>query len=191
VACEQEAAGFGARAAGGSGRRRIVRGCAFPFAELRVDGRVGSAPRLRVRAGPVAAIRRGWRCCWCVGRVRRRRRSTGRRGADGSGCAVDEDILPAPDLCRADEREGVVRTLGTGSGLLVGQVRRHGRERTVLGKVEASGHSRQVNERRALQRRQLLAARQGGARQQLSANCWAGTSGFLSGLVSDRLLLHS
>ena len=36
--------------------------------------------------------------------------------------------MPALDLCHRDEPEGIVRTLGAGSGLLVGQVRRHRRE---------------------------------------------------------------
>ena len=64
-----------------------------------------------------------------------------RRRADGSGCAVDEDVLPAPDLRPPDEREGIVRTLGTGSGLLVGHIRRHGREQTVFGNRHVFGMS--------------------------------------------------
>jgi SAM-dependent methyltransferase len=52
---------------------------------------------------------------------------------------IDEDILPALDLCRADQREGVLRTLGTRSGLLEGHVRRHGRERTVRGHRQVLG----------------------------------------------------
>src|SRR5271166_6445544 len=64
-----------------------------------------------------------------------------RRRADSTGCAVDQDILPAADLCRPDMREGIVRTLGTGSGLLVGHVRRHGRERAVLGNRHVLGVS--------------------------------------------------
>ena len=46
--------------------------------------------------------------------------------------AVDEDVLAAADLRRPDVRERVVRAFGAGSGLLVGHVRRHRRDRGVL-----------------------------------------------------------
>ena len=48
---------------------------------------------------------------------------------------------PLPIFAFRDEREGVVRALGAGSGLLVGHVRRHGRERTVLGDRQVLGVS--------------------------------------------------
>src|SRR5215207_3782065 len=52
--------------------------------------------------------------------------------ADGPGGAIDQDVLPTPELGLPDHREGIVRTLGAGRGLLEGHVRRHGRKRTVL-----------------------------------------------------------
>ena len=55
-----------------------------------------------------------------------------RRRADGSGRAVDEDVLPAGDLRAPDLGEGVVRALGAGRGLRVRHVRRHGRHGAVL-----------------------------------------------------------
>jgi hypothetical protein len=47
--------------------------------------------------------------------------------------------LPVSDPCRFDVCKGLVRTLGAGSGLLVGQVRRHVRERAVLGNRHVLG----------------------------------------------------
>ena len=64
-----------------------------------------------------------------------------RRRADGSGCAVNEDILPASDPGRPDGRQGIVRTLHAGSRLLVGEVRRHVCERAVLGNRHVLGMS--------------------------------------------------
>jgi hypothetical protein len=64
-----------------------------------------------------------------------------RRWAYGSGGTIDEDVLPDVDLRRPDVRQGIVRTLGTGCGLLLGHVRRHGRERAVLGDRHVLGVS--------------------------------------------------
>ena len=85
-----------------------------------------SAPR------PLASSR----CAVAHTAITRRRalQELDRRRADGPGRAVDEDCLPAPELCRPYEPERVGRaTLGAGSGLLGDQVRRHGRERAVGG----------------------------------------------------------
>jgi hypothetical protein len=62
-----------------------------------------------------------------------------RRRADGAGGAIDQDVLAAPDLGLPDQREGIVRPLGTRCGLLESQVRRHGRERTVFGHRQVLG----------------------------------------------------
>ena len=64
-----------------------------------------------------------------------------RSGADGSRRAVDEHVLPAPHLRAPERRERVVRTLGRGSGLCVGQVRGHARERPVFGDRQVLGVS--------------------------------------------------